>query len=70
MNALATAELAITLRTSPLPPVTDTICSPRGLGTRTPSLSSKEEAFLRDRYSTNLEDPQTGRWILSWRTEG
>lgn len=70
MNALATAELAITLRTSPLPPVTDTICSPRGLGTRTPSLTSEQEALLRDRYRTKLEDPQTGHWIRSWRTEG
>ncbi|MGZ9151090.1 MAG: hypothetical protein ACXW4C_09570 [Nitrospira sp.] len=52
------------------PPVMNTICSSRDLGARAPSLSSKEEAFLRDRYSTNLEDPQTGRWILSWRTEG
>jgi len=70
MNALATAQRSHHIRGHRLPPVMDTIGSPRGLDTPTPSLSSEREAFLRDRYSTRLEDPQTGRWIRSWRTEG
>ncbi len=70
MNALGTVVIGITLEDIASPPVTDTVSSPRGLGTRTSSLTSEQEAFLRDRYSTRLEDPQTGRWIRSWRTEG
>jgi hypothetical protein len=70
MNALATAEIAITSENLAFPPSMDTICSPRDMGTRTPSLSSEQEAFLRDRYSLKLEDPRTGRWIRSWRMEG
>ena len=33
-------------------------------------LTIQQEMFLRDRYSTKLEDTRTGRWIRSWRTEG
>ena len=33
-------------------------------------LTIQQEMFLRDRFSTKLEDPRTGRWIRSWRTEG
>ncbi|MDH4152539.1 MAG: hypothetical protein OEV01_02005 [Nitrospira sp.] len=34
-----------------------------------PTLTAQQEAFLQDRFTTKLEDPRTGRWIRSWRTE-
>lgn len=70
MNTFATVELAITPEEIASLPAMDMIRSPRDSGTRTPSLSSKREAFLRDRFSTKLEDPHTGRWIRSWREKG
>ncbi len=69
MNTLATAETPITSKDISSQPVVDMVCSPGDLDTRTPGLSSEQEAFLRDRYDTKLEDPRTGRWIRSWRTE-
>ena len=33
-------------------------------------LAEPQEAFLRDRFRTKLEDPATGQWIRSWRTNG
>lgn len=35
-----------------------------------PTLSEQQDAFLRDRFTTKLEDPRTGRWIRAWREEG
>jgi len=35
-----------------------------------PTLSNQQEEFIREHFSTKLEDPQTGRWIRSWRAEG
>lgn len=34
------------------------------------TLSHQQEEFIREHFSTKLEDPQTGRWIRSWRAEG
>ena len=70
MNAIVTAEIPPMSEGVASPPVMNTISSSRDLGTRTPCLTSEQEAFLRDRYRTKLEDPRTGRWIRSWRTEG
>jgi hypothetical protein len=70
MNALSATDIAITSEDTAPPPVMDTIRSPRELAGLTPSLSSEQEAFLCEHYSTKLEDPRTGRWIHSWRTEG
>jgi hypothetical protein len=69
MNVLATTAVAITSEDIASPHDMDMICSPIDWGTDTLGLSSEQEAFLRDRYSTKLEDPRTGRWIRSWRTE-
>ncbi|MBH0204094.1 MAG: hypothetical protein HP496_17805 [Nitrospira sp.] len=33
-------------------------------------LTEQQETFLRDRFSTKLEDPETGRWIRSWHADG
>ncbi len=33
-------------------------------------LTEQHDAFLRDRFSTKLEDPETGQWISSWREDG
>ncbi len=33
-------------------------------------LTERQDAFLRDRFSTKLEDPETGQWICSWREDG
>lgn len=33
-------------------------------------LTIQREMFLRDCFSTKLEDPRTGRWIRSWRIKG
>lgn len=70
MNVLATAETTLTSEDISSQPVIDTVCFPKGLDTHTFCLSSEQETFLRERYSTKLEDPRTGRWIRSWRTEG
>jgi hypothetical protein len=70
MNTLATAETTLTSEDINSQPVIDTVCFPKRLGTHTSCLSSEQDTFLRDRYSTKLEDPRTGRWIRSWRTEG
>lgn len=35
-----------------------------------PILTEQQDAFLRDRFSTKLEDPETGQWICSWREDG
>lgn len=35
-----------------------------------PTLTEPQEAFLRDRFTTKLEDPATGQWIRSWRANG
>ena len=70
MNTLATAKIPATSECVASPPVVNTIGSSRDLGTGTPCLSSEQETVLREYYSTKLEDPRTGRWIRSWRTEG
>ncbi len=71
MNGLVTAKkIASPSEDIASPPVMDTTGSARDSGTRTPSLSSEQEAFLLDRFSIKLEDPRTGRWIRSWRAEG
>jgi hypothetical protein len=33
-------------------------------------LTEQQETFLRDRFSTKLEDSETGEWIRSWRADG
>jgi len=33
-------------------------------------LTEQQDAFLRDRFSTKLEAPETGQWIRSWRVDG
>ncbi|MBL8073808.1 MAG: hypothetical protein JNL29_05535 [Nitrospira sp.] len=38
--------------------------------TGSPILTERHETFLRDRFSTKLEDPETGQWIRSWRADG
>ncbi len=48
-----------TWESSSLPPQTDS-----------PILTERQDAFLRDRFGTKLEHPQTGRWIRSWREDG
>lgn len=70
MNALVTTETTTISENLASPPFIDTISSPKDLNTREPSLSLEQEAFLRDRFSTKLEDPQTGRWIRFWHSEG
>jgi hypothetical protein len=70
MNTLATVVLAITSEDIISPHSRGMVCSPRGLGAGTLCLLSEQEAILRDRDSTKLEDPRTGRWVRSWRTEG
>ena len=35
-----------------------------------PILTERQETFLRDRFCTKLEDPETGQWICSWREDG
>ncbi len=70
IDTLATAEIAIMSEDITAPHDMDRVCSSKDLGTGTPYLSSDQETFLRERYSTKLEDPRTGRWIRSWRTEG
>jgi hypothetical protein len=70
MNTLGTAEIAIMSEDITSPHDMDRVCSSRDLGAGTPCLSSEQEAFLREHYSTKLEDSRTGRWIRSWRTEG
>lgn len=35
-----------------------------------PTLTEQHETFLRDRFGIKLENPTTGEWIRSWRTEG
>ena len=70
MNASVTTDIAATSEDIIFPHDMDRGCSPGGLDAHTPALSSEQDAFLRDRYSTKLEDPRTGRWIRSWRTEG
>ena len=70
MNASVTTDTAATSKDSIFPHDMDRVCSPGGLDARTPYLSSEQDTFLRDHYSTKLEDPRTGRWIRSWRTEG
>ena len=70
MNALAIAEIANTLEDAPSPQDRDKVCVPICFDTGTPCLSPKQETFLRERYSTQLEDPWIGHWIPSWRMEG
>ncbi|MDH4087924.1 MAG: hypothetical protein OEV27_09180 [Nitrospira sp.] len=70
MKSLATAEMAITSEDITSPHDMDRVCSSKDLGVGTPCLSSEHEAFLREHYSTKLEDPRTGRRIRSWLTEG
>lgn len=38
--------------------------------TGSPILTERQDAFLRDRFSTKLENPETGQWISSWREDG
>jgi hypothetical protein len=40
-------------------------CSPAGRLHDKPDLSPEQDAFIRDRFSTKLEDPRTGRRIRS-----
>ncbi|MGB4070060.1 MAG: hypothetical protein WBK08_18690 [Nitrospira sp.] len=70
MKSLATAEIAIMSEDMTSPHDMNRVCSSKDLGAGTPGLSPEQEAFLREHYSTKLEDPRTGRWIRSWRTEG
>jgi hypothetical protein len=34
------------------------------------TLTEQHETFLRDRFGIKLENPATGEWVRSWRTEG
>ena len=38
--------------------------------TSSSKLTKQQDAFLHDRFSTKLEDPETGQWICSWREDG
>ncbi len=34
------------------------------------TLTELHDTFLRDRFGIKLENPITGEWIRSWRTDG
>lgn len=70
MNALVDNAPAVVSGGRDTPSVQETTGLPDERGTHTASLSSELEQFLRDRFSTKLEDPLTWRWIRSWRNDG
>ncbi len=68
MQIFTTADLEIeTLNDEP---VTQNQLPSSGDQRTPPTLSNQQEEFIREHFSTKLEDLQTGRWIRAWRAEG
>ena len=70
MNVLTTEDFEIDAPETHDRPDCETPPSSIHMQRTQPALTEQQEAFLRDRFTTKLEDPQTGRWIRSWRAEG
>lgn len=69
MKVLTTEDLGIAIWEgveAPMPDLEPSSLRPQAASM---SLPERQEAFLRDRFGIKLENPQTGRWILSWRVE-
>ena len=70
MKVLTSEDLGIAAWEGIEPPMLELEPSAPSPRTGSTILTEQQEAFLRDRFGIKLENPQTGRWIRSWRSEG
>lgn len=70
MKVLTSEDLGIAAWGGIEPPMLEWEPSAPSPRTGSTILTEQQEAFLRDRFGIRLENPQTGRWIRSWRTDG
>lgn len=70
MKVLTVEDLGIAVWEGIEPPMLELEPSVPRLHAGSTILTIQHETFLRDRFGIKLENPQTGQWIRSWRTDG